>query len=847
MRRVWPAVLTLGLLVIVSVHSLAQAPPSADAYILSARPTVNFGDSPLLPVQPGAVSYLRMNLGAFPAGGAVAKATLRLYVNAVLAPGAFDVYSIDAPWTESTLTFRNAPPLRTSVTGGQPVRVTKASANQFVLIDVTSIVQGWLTGSTPNNGLALALASATGSFSFDSKESAGTGHQPELNVVFESTTGVVTTGTVTQFTPAVTKPAPQGVSDPYIDNGTALQVGANFNIEGSGSAGTLNVLSNYQLAGTPVLGSSGGSSLFLGTGAGQINNASANLFLGTSAGQLTTTGGYNLFAGAFAGQNNTTGFVNTFVGSQSGFSNTTAWANSFLGISSGYNVTTGSWNTFLGANAGYSTTTGESNSFVGVQAGVYNIVGKQNAFLGNDAGLFSNADNNTFVGASSGGGNTTGAANTFLGMNAGSGVVTGSNNTFLGFNAGMNADPAGSNNIYISHHGVSGDNGTIRVGDPAVQTTAYMAGVNGASTNSGVPVFIDSNGKLGTGGGSVSFTQVTGTVTSPQFSGTYANPVVLSNSTNVISGSFTGNGAGLTGVASGLNWPVVTKTSDYAVQLSDFATPTTRGNYLVLTGAASHTFTLPNPPPPNGYCVAIGNVADAGINSGINAFLTVSGNGLLVDNSSVLPTMPRRTAYLYCSDGSASYYRLGYAQNGVSEIGPWLYSVDTGVVNALKTTFRNGMDFGLNTGSMIVLLPVHANTSATPTFDVNGLGAKKILKYGNQGLSAGDLSTTALALLIYDGQFWELINPQTVKSTLTGITGTVGGTALTAGSCTSGTASVTGATVGHPVSVSASDGSLPNGLIVLSAAVASSNVVTVQLCAIADVTPPANTYNVATQ
>ena len=40
---------------------------------------------------------------------------------------------------------------------------------------------------------------------------------------------------------------------------------------------------------------------------------------------------------------------------------------------------------------------------------------------------------------------------------------------------------------------------------------------------------------------------------------------------------------------------------------------------------------------------------------------------------------------------------------------------------------------------------------------------------------------------------------------------------------------------------------LPNGLIILSAAVTTTNTVTVQLCATASVTPVAKTYNVTTQ
>lgn len=81
---------------------------------------------------------------------------------------------------------------------------------------------------------------------------------------------------------------------------------------------------------------------------------------------------------------------------------------------------------------------------------------------------------------------------------------------------------------------------------------------------------------------------------------------------------------------------------------------------------------------------------------------------------------------------------------------------------------------------------------------------------------------------------------------LSGTTSSIGGGSLTAGTCASGTATVTGAVVGHTVGVSASDGTLPNALATLSASVTSINTVTVQVCAIAIVTPTAKTYNVTT-
>ncbi len=79
---------------------------------------------------------------------------------------------------------------------------------------------------------------------------------------------------------------------------------------------------------------------------------------------------------------------------------------------------------------------------------------------------------------------------------------------------------------------------------------------------------------------------------------------------------------------------------------------------------------------------------------------------------------------------------------------------------------------------------------------------------------------------------------------LGGTTGTIGGGALAAGSCTNGTVAVASAAVGAPVAVSASDGSLPGAVSLLSAAVTSPGTVTVQVCAVAAGTPAAKTYNV---
>ncbi len=79
---------------------------------------------------------------------------------------------------------------------------------------------------------------------------------------------------------------------------------------------------------------------------------------------------------------------------------------------------------------------------------------------------------------------------------------------------------------------------------------------------------------------------------------------------------------------------------------------------------------------------------------------------------------------------------------------------------------------------------------------------------------------------------------------LVGTTGPIGGAALAGGSCAAGTVTVSGATVGVPVAVSAADGTLPSGLTMLSAAVTSAGTVSVQVCAVSAVTPQAVAYNV---
>ncbi len=67
--------------------AVAQAPPSADTFISSVTPKINYGVSPILVVQPDATTFIKLDLSTLPANASVSKATLRLHVDLFMKEG----------------------------------------------------------------------------------------------------------------------------------------------------------------------------------------------------------------------------------------------------------------------------------------------------------------------------------------------------------------------------------------------------------------------------------------------------------------------------------------------------------------------------------------------------------------------------------------------------------------------------------------------------------------------------------------------------------------------------------------------------------------------------------------
>jgi len=262
------------------------------------------------------------------------------------------------------------------------------------------------------------------------------------------------------------------------------------------------------------------------------DTSNANTFLGDDALINNTTGVNNTATGFETLLNNTTGSNNTATGSQALSSNTTGFDNTATGLNALFSNTEGVGNVANGNSALFSNTTGSNNTANGVGAlaanttGFTNTAGGLNALLSNTTG-----SENTATGVGALAANTTGFDNTATGLNTllsntigiantgdgqgalnanttGGGNVanghealfsntTGSGNIALGDGAGFNLT-TGDNNIDIGNFGVAAESNTIRIGTVGTQTRTFIAGISGTAVSGGVPVRVNSSGKLGT-------------------------------------------------------------------------------------------------------------------------------------------------------------------------------------------------------------------------------------------------------------------------------------------------------------------------------------------------------------
>ena len=239
--------------------------------------------------------------------------------------------------------------------------------------------------------------------------------------------------------------------------------------------------------------SNGAANFNTGVGAGTLLLNTANEQTAVGAGTLlsNTDGENNTGCGTFALFTNSTGDFNNAVGANSLLFNTDGGSNNALGESALFNNQIGSANTAIGDVAL------ENNDSTG--AGL----GNANTAVGSGA-LFSNVDgdSNNAVGFNSLGSNFDGLFNNVVGFDAMADNVSGAGNVAVGDSAGAGVE--GDFNIYIGAFAGPApspapvaESETIRIGD-VFNTDCYIGGIFGATATGGLPVVVNSDGKLGT-------------------------------------------------------------------------------------------------------------------------------------------------------------------------------------------------------------------------------------------------------------------------------------------------------------------------------------------------------------
>jgi hypothetical protein len=175
--------LVLAALAFTAAAHATQVALVGDASVNTARPSTNFGALSNLYVGNGNTALLQFDLTTLPTGltsGQIAHATLTVFVNRVNGIGLVTLAPATSAWSESAVTSATAPSL-----GATAGMFTASTAGQYITLDVTSLVQGWIT--TPATNFGLALSSGTANLLLDSKENDETAHPATLDITITST------------------------------------------------------------------------------------------------------------------------------------------------------------------------------------------------------------------------------------------------------------------------------------------------------------------------------------------------------------------------------------------------------------------------------------------------------------------------------------------------------------------------------------------------------------------------------------------------------------------------------------------------------------------------------------
>ncbi|WP_411680361.1 DNRLRE domain-containing protein [Clostridium thailandense] len=242
--------------------SFVQVKPTDDAYISMLNGNSNFGSSSVLFtgrfVQPNDIyrSLLKFDLtNAIPPGSDVLSAYLKLFVyrknspDLVLSPQTVTVFTNASSFSQNTVTWNNAPAINPTI---YSINVTDADVNNFISIDITDLVVGWLNESITNNGITLTgieniINTIIG---YLSEEWMAPTQRPFLNIEYDIVSPTGTTGATgatgaTGLTGATGDTGATGLTGATGDTGATGATGATGDTGATGATGAGLAASGY--------------------------------------------------------------------------------------------------------------------------------------------------------------------------------------------------------------------------------------------------------------------------------------------------------------------------------------------------------------------------------------------------------------------------------------------------------------------------------------------------------------------------------------------------------------------------------------------------------------------------
>lgn len=179
--------------------------PGMDTYLYSGQPTINFG------IKDNAASkfwfliwlyqnqLIQFDLSSIPKAAHIVSAQLQLYQKSGTGGGDVTVHRVTIPWIEGTrsgsgtadgATWKTTDGATAWTTSGGDFDATPSTSspvtntsNQTVSWEITSLVEGWITGKYNNNGLLLKTEGNLTS-TFAAKEDTTAANRPKLVITY---------------------------------------------------------------------------------------------------------------------------------------------------------------------------------------------------------------------------------------------------------------------------------------------------------------------------------------------------------------------------------------------------------------------------------------------------------------------------------------------------------------------------------------------------------------------------------------------------------------------------------------------------------------------------------------